>query len=882
LSPLIAFLSTNPPILSILFFYARCNILFCFDVKSITFQYKCLNIDKPMKPYYLFFTIAALLVLIPSAEISAQQSSSDEQVNYRISGRVVEKGSGQPIAYAAAVLLEEGTGKNVTGGVADGNGEFFLTGFKEGNYKLQVSFMGYTTLEQNVTVTAGLTAVELGNLSLEEESLTLQEVTVQGQRDLIEERVDRTIYNAENDKTTMGGDASDVLRRVPMLSVDLDGNVSMRGSQNIRVLIDNKPSTIAASSIADALKQIPADEIKSVEVITSPSAKYDAEGSGGIINIITKKNNLQGASLSINSSVGMRGSNLGLNAALRRGKMGFTLGGQGRGSYNVNGAFENEQQVTNPDGSVADIFQSAETKSNMLMGRYNLGWDYEINKYNWMSASVGYGLFNFKNKQDNLLSETYMDEILINSLLRQVNMDNLSNNIDVNFNYTRTFERPQKEFSILGLYSRNDRTNDFINSLFSQDFELIASRTKNENASDNQEFTLQFDYITPIGSGDKQILEYGAKNILRKATSDYAYFVADGASGPYEQLEDVQLSNEFNYQQNVTAGYVSYTLGFLNDYTVKGGLRYEYTHIDADFKSAQTAEIPAYGTLVPSLNLSRKLKSGNMIKLAYNRRIQRPSLQFLNPNIEASNPLQISQGNPLLDPEFTDNYEFGYNTFYKVASLNLSAFFRNSTGSIQSVRTVQDDGVIYSTFENIGSEKAYGLSLFTNVSISNKFSLNGGIDSYYSVLDNNLSDPLYRASNEGLVLSGRLFGNYNITDTWVIQAFGFARGNRVQLQGSQGGFRVYGLNLNKEFMNKKGSIGFGAENFLTSEFKMRNEVTSPTITQKSTNTMRNMNFKINFSYRIGKMSVSTPRRKRSIDNQDLKQEGGGTEGVMPN
>src|SRR5690554_573172 len=670
-----------------------------------------------MKPYYLFFTIAALLVLIPSAEISAQQSSSDEQVNYQISGRVVENGSGQPIAYAAAVLLEEGTGKNVTGGVADGNGEFFLTGFKEGKYTLQVSFMGYTTLEQNVTVTAGLTAVELGNLSLEEESLTLQEVTVQGQRDLIEEKVDRTIYNAENDKTTVGGDASDVLRRVPMLSVDLDGNVSMRGSQNIRVLIDNKPSTIAASSIADALKQIPADEIKSVEVITSPSAKYDAEGSGGIINIITKKNNLQGASLSINSSVGMRGSNLGLNASLRRGKMGFTLGGHGRGGYNVKGAFDNEQELTNPDGGVANIFQSADTKTNMLMGRYNFGWDYEINKFNWVSASVGYGLFNFKNKQNNLLSETYMDEILVNSLLRQVNMDNLSNNIDVNFNYTRTFERPQKEFSILGLYSRNNRTNDFINSLFDQDFDLIASRAKNENASNNQEFTLQLDYITPVGSGDKQILEYGAKNILRKATSDYAYFVADGADGPFVESDDVQRSNEFNYQQNVMAGYLSYTLGFLNDYTIKGGLRYEYTTIDADFKTEQTVDIPAYGTLVPSLNLSRKLKSGNMIKLAYNRRIQRPSLQFLNPNIEDANPLQITQGNPYLDPEFTDNYELGYNTYYKVASLNLSAFYRNSTGSIQSVRTVDEDrnGAIFTTYENIGSEKAYGLSLFTNI-----------------------------------------------------------------------------------------------------------------------------------------------------------------------
>src|SRR5690606_13293268 len=212
---------------------------------------------------------------------------------------------------------------------------------------------------------------------------------------------------------------------------------------------------------------------------------------------------------------------------------------------------------------------------------------YEINKFNWVSASVGYGLFNFKNKQNNLLSETYMDEILVNSLLRQVNMDNLSNNIDVNFNYTRTFERPQKEFSILGLYSRNNRTNDFINSLFDEDFDLVASRTKNENASNNQEFTLQLDYINPIGSGDSQILEYGAKNILRRANSDYAYFSADGARGPFEQIEDVALTNEFDYQQNVTAGYLSYTLGFLQDYTVKGGLRYEYTTIEADFKSTE-------------------------------------------------------------------------------------------------------------------------------------------------------------------------------------------------------------------------------------------------------------------------------------------------------
>lgn len=856
-----------------------------FELKAISHIQQNENNYTRMKSHYLLYlVIAASLFLFSPAKTFAQQPSSVEETVYRISGRVIDEGTGQPVGYATAVLLEPGTDTNIAGGVADDNGEFFLTTNKGGQVILQISFMGYKSHRQNLDIATGSSSLALGDLVLEEESVALEEVTVQGQRDLIEERVDRTIYNAENDKTTVGGDASDVLRRVPMLSVDLDGNVSMRGSQNVRVLIDNRPSTIAASSIADALKQIPADEIKSVEVITSPSARYDAEGSGGIINIVTKKNNLQGASLNINSSAGMRGSNLGLNASLRRGKMGWTLGGHGRGGYNVRGAFDNEQLVTSPDGVLSNIIQSADTRTNMLMGRYNLGWDYEINKFNWMSASVSYGLFNFKNKQDNLLSETFIESELMNSLLREVKMDNLSNNIDFNFNYTRTFEKPQREFSVLGLYSRNNRTNDFINSLYSEDFEVIESRTMNENSSNNQEFTLQLDYVTPLGTGDNQILEFGAKNILRKANSDYAYFIADGADGPYQQVQDIELSNVFDYSQNVSAGYLSYTLGFGKDYTVKGGLRYEYTSIEADFQTGTAADIPAYGTLVPSLNLSRKLNNGNMIKAAYNRRIQRPSLQFLNPNIQASNPLQISQGNPLLDPEFTDNYELGYNTYIKAASINLSVFHRNSTGSIQSVREVQDDGVIYTTFENIGSEKAYGLSLFTNIMVSNKFSLNGGVDTYYAVLDNNLADPLYRASNEGMVVGGRLFGNYNITDTWVLQGFGFARGRRVQLQGSQGGFGVYGLNINKQFNDKKGSIGFGAENFLTSEFKMNNKVISPTITQHSTNTMRNMNFKINFSYRIGKMSVDQPRRRgRTIDNQDLKEGGGGgTENVMSN
>lgn len=749
---------------------------------------------------------------------------------------------------------------------------------------MELSFVGYDTfVRDDIQVGPNTPSLFLGNIGLKESAVSLEEVTVQGQRSLITEKVDRTIYNAENDKTTVGGDASDVLRRVPMLTVDLDGNVSMRGSSNILVLIDNKQSAIVANNIADALKQIPAEEIKSVEVITSPSAKYDAEGTGGVINIVTKKNKLQGASLNINTSAGLRGSNLGLNAALKKGKMGFSLGGFGRAGYNILGSFENEQTLLADDGTAKRVLQMADTRNNMMFGRYNFGWDYEINKFNFMTTSVSFGLRNMRTNQDDLYTETYLEDLLDSITLSDVRTDNLSNNLDVSYNYTKTFEKKGKEISFSGLYSRSDRTNDFVNSLYNESFDQIIGRIKNDNDNLNEEFTIQVDYVTPLGSKDEQIIEYGAKNILRKATSDFAYFRADGADSDYVEVEDVDLSNQFNYNQNVTAGYLSYTLGFLEHYTLKTGIRYEYTNIDAELLSSDLpVDIPSYGTVVPNMNFGRKLANGNMLKAAYNRRIQRPSLNYLNPNIESSNQKQITQGNPLLDPEMTDNYELSYSTFIKGTSLNFTSYLRNTTGSIQPVRTIQDDDVIFTTYENIGNERAYGLGIFSNINISGKFSLNGSIDGYFAQLDNGLDDPQYKAQNDGFVISGRLFGNYTLPKNWQLQAFSFYRGRRVQLQGSAGGFGIYSLSLNKQFAEKRGSIGFGAENFFTKEFKIRDELITPTITQSSVRGMKFMNFKINFSYRIGKLSVDGGRRKkRGVTNEDLKEsEGGASPGMM--
>ncbi|MBU6119971.1 TonB-dependent receptor domain-containing protein [Hymenobacter siberiensis] len=797
----------------------------------------------------------------------------------RISGTVTDATTGKPISYATVAVLDA-AGAPVNGGVAGDDGKFVLAGIPAGTYTVQISFLGYKNEDRPGVVVPAGGVISLGTVALGTSAQKLGEVVVTGQKAIIEERVDRTVYNAENDQTARGGDATDVLKRVPLLSVDLDGNVSLRGSSNIRVLINNKPSTIAANSIADALKQIPADQIKTVEVITSPSAKYDAEGSGGIINIITKQNNLRGATLGIDASVGVRSSNLSLNGGLRTGKMGFSLGGFGRAQYNVPGEFSNTQVTRSlADDKATTTLQSANTRLQQIFGRYTLGWDYDIDKFNSLQASVAYGTRSGRNYQDGLLRTSYKGAFATGTPsgtdLRDTYSKDLSGTVDASLNYTHSFAKPQHEISLLTLFSRNDRTNSYTNSILNTTLPNSPASIVNDNPSYNEEYTVQLDYQNPISK--TQILEMGAKNILRRVNSDYTT-TSFGASGEVVPSVGLSTNNIFTYRQNVTAGYVAYTLGLPKGFTLKPGLRYEYTAISADFaNSATPVSIPNYDVLVPSVNLSRKLSNGNVLKLAYNRRIQRPSLQFLNPNVNAQNPKNISFGNPKLAPEYTNNYELGYSTAYKRLNLNFSTFMRNTTGSIEALRTVRGADTVQTSYANIGQQNSYGGSLFANIN-NGKLSLNAGIDAYYITLTNNVPDRNFNAYNEGFVMSGRVFGSYNFTPVWGLQAFVFYRGNQVQLQGTQSGFGVYSLSVKRDFAEKRGSIGFGAENFFTPSITIRNTVVSPLIDQASRNVLHNMSFKVNVSYRIGKLTVAPPtRRGKTINNDDLKSggEGGG-------
>lgn len=802
------------------------------------------------KVFFLLFTCV-------SSSLFAQKGS--------VSGVVIDSLTKKPVEFATVAILDQ-TNKPINGTICDENGKFSIDKIEKGSHQLVISFVGYSTQKFPFEVKDKNGDFDFGTIVLSPSAKVLREVVVEGQKTLIEEKVDRTVYNAEQDATTKGGDATDVLKRVPLLTVDVDGNVSLRGSANVKVLINNKPSTISANSVADALKQIPADMIKTVEVITSPSSKYDAEGSGGIINIVLKKSTLEGKFINVDVTAGSRGSNVGVNTAYRKGKMGLSLGAFIRPTYNVIGDFYNYQVTRQVDSTqntnTTYNTQTARNRNDGMQDTYSLAWDYDINKNNSLTASVRYGNRNQNSYQDQLLTTTtrsqYPDSVA--TTLQNIRSTGTGDNIDGSLTYTKRFSKKDRELNFLGVYSRNNQNNGYvINTLQLSDQSLIE-RHKNDNPGYTQETVVQLDYQEPLHKN--HLLEFGGKTTMRNVQSDYTYYVATDPSGSYA-IDNSRASTGFNYNQSILAGYASYTF-LLKDYTLKAGTRYEYTDIQAHFKGQKDIAIPSYGVAVPSINLSRKLKNGNLFKISYNKRIQRPNLRDLNPNLQASNPKNASQGNPNLKPEYTHMAEIAYKTNIKNATINMSAFMRYNTNDIQPARIIRNDTII-SMAQNIGTEANYGISIFVSVPVSDKFTLNGGTDTFYRILKNNSNNPNLNATMTGLTPNFRLFGNYNFAHEWSFQFFGSYQGRSYNLQGYRTSPISHSISVKKNILGKNGSFTIGVDNFATPTYMVHTQSNSALLDQTTKNTLHNFIIKASFSYKFGRVSQN---KKKQLDEDE--------------
>ncbi|WP_181304287.1 TonB-dependent receptor domain-containing protein [Rufibacter sp. XAAS-G3-1] len=821
--------------------------------------------------------VSSLHAQVPSpAPIPSPATASGggvQRATGKISGVVTDSSTNKPVEFATVSLINTATGKPIDGTVTDERGRFTLSRVAFGSYSVSVSFIGYETFSRSgVSVSEKDNEVELGRIVLRPVQNRLKEVTVVGEKPLVEDKVDRMVYNADQDITNIGGNASDVLKKVPSLTVDLDGNVQLRGSSNVRVLINNKPSSIMANSVADALRQIPSDMIKTVEVITSPSAKYDAEGTAGIINIITKKNTLYGVNGSVSTSVGTRNSNGNANVNVRRGKVGFNASLGTHQQYNNKNESELHRATrTNPDSegfnTMLDQMGESKRRGGGVYGQ--LGFDADLDSSNTINAGVNIYRGNYRNQgfQESL---TRYDDAL--QQIENVSRGASKNaSVDVNMGYTHIF-KPQQELSVLAQWNKgasNSSTNQDI--YLDQDY-LLDTLLRNTNEGVNREMTFQVDYVHPFQN--KTQLEIGTKGILRHAESD-ALYRRIRLSTEAEELRP----NEFTYDQDVYSAYASYGFKLLKNYNVKSGARFEYTNIDGKYiQPYQDPFTDNYYNFIPNILISRTFKS-QTFRVGYTQRIQRPQIWYLNPYVNIIDDKNVSFGNPELEPELSHAYELGYSNYFKTSSINVSLYWRQTNNAIESIRNIvgeegalpvldgtwQQPDVSYTTYFNIGRNATYGLSFSGNTKPMPKWNIGGSFNLNYISLRSSIQ------SNSAMQYNVSLNSGYEIRKDLAVQFFGNYSSPRPTVQGKFSGYYYSSFSIRKQLWDKKGSLSLGIDNPFSKTIKFTSDLESRTFVQNSINQNYNRSVRVSFSYRFGKMEMNQqPRRSKSIRNDDAK------------
>jgi outer membrane receptor protein involved in Fe transport len=815
-----------------------------------------------MKKSILLF--AGIILMLGAKAQFPMGGPAKKMVTGRITAIILDSASRKPIDYATVSLLKTKDNKSVNGAVTDERGKLTLSNVSPEEYKLSIGFMGYKTKVIVVKTTPEKPDLNAGIIYLSSTTSSLKEVEISGQKALIENKVDKLVYNAEQDITNAGGDATDVMRKVPMLSVDVNGNLQMRGS-SVRVLINGKPSGTMANSVADALKMIPAEQIKSVEVITSPSAKYDAEGSGGIVNIITKKKSAEGTSGSVNTSVGTRSNNGAFNLNAKTGRLSLT------GSLGVNHAYPQNSKVLSSNkvalqtGGGTSLEQNGFSDWSRVGYNGSAGIDYDFNNYHNISTNLKINRFSNggpgTTTSTNLVNQT--------SAIITRDMDMGFNNLDWSVDYRKTSKKEGEEFSVSAQLSTGRNTSDYSNKTNSPALPPEGLLEVGSNTGKNNEYTVQTDYTYPFSK--TTTLETGVKGIFRNIISNYG-----------------NAAQDFDYDQNVASAYGVLGFKLTKKITAKAGLRTEYTKING-LSGDRTKFDNDYFNLFPSLILSQSLKGASTIKVSYNRRIQRPSLFYLNPFENKSDQFNILKGNPDLNPELSDNIEMGYSTFIKGSVINASVFYRSTKNVIESIITPLPvvpgaPQAFLTSYTNVGRSESYGMNIFGSYNPKPKWTLMANIGlNTYNVNNGSSTNKV----NTGTFLNYTAFARsaYAFPGGWNTEIWGVINSPRRTFQGKTDAMYFYGVALKKEIWKKKATIGLNVLNPFSRDLVINTvnngkNAQGDTYEQKTNIHYPLRSFGINLSYNFGKLKFTQP--KKGVKNDDLKKEDQGGMGGVQN
>lgn len=813
--------------------------------------------------FILILTVAFLLTCTASAQTTPSGKG-------KVTGKVTDALTKQPIDYATISIFLTGKTQPITGGTTNEKGVFAISQIPNGTYSITINFIGYEryTIAQ-VNINDAKSSISIGTVLLKPTATALKEVNVTARLPTVENRIDKLIYNAANDLTSQGGVALDVLKKVPQVTVDIDGNVELQGNPNVRFLINGKPSSIFGNSLADALASIPASQIKSIEVITSPGAKYDAEGTGGIINIILKDNNAQGINGNVNLSAGTRQENGSVNLNIKRGNFGVSAFFSGNAQVNTRTLNSNNRTSADAAGNLNLLKQEGynDFRRNGYQG--GLSFDWELTKKDNLTASLGYN--HFGNRSSGLTDQEQLVQGVsdVFSLRNSANQFN-ARTYDWNLNYKKTFAKEGQELNILYAASSGNNQSEY-NQI--QNYTGVSnpfSAANSVNPGTDRQTNISIDYAQPVAKSF--VVEAGVKTVLQTINSSADVNTLNPASGIYAY--DATQSYHLYYNRKIYAGYLSASFSAFNIFDVKIGSRFEHTNTEIDFPGTA---IPSYNTIVPSAVISHKFGELQSLKISYTKRIERPDYREINPFTNLSDPYNISTGNPFLKPEIGNIFELGYNrSFESGGNLYIALFSRHNSNDIKPYTNFYTDyqigdsvyhNVSVNNRQNIGTEQNTGINISGSFPFGKKLNLRTNT----FVTDRYIVNKVYGGTTiNAVVFRVNLNVTYQFANNFIAEAFGNYNSASTNIQGRMPQFITYNFAMRKQFLNQKASFGFTTTNPFA---KFVNQVS--TITQSATANGQPYNsynlrqvpyrsFGISLAYKFGKLEFKKSKEENNM------------------
>lgn len=782
-----------------------------------------------------------------------------------LKGKVFDKSTRQSLEYATIMVYNQQDSSFVAGSISGKSGEFDIK-LKPGKYYVTVQFIAYKQITiSNIEVEKGNRIRDLGDLFVSPDTEMLEEIEVVAERTTVEMSLDKRVINIGKDMTSKAGNAIEVLENIPSVTVDVEGNVSLRGDDGVRILIDGKVSGLAGISSRDALRSIQSDMIERIEIVTNPSVRYDAEGTSGIINIILKKDRRQGFNGSVDVTAGYPWqAGLGINTNYRFKKVNLFA------NYNLNyreniGSGSSYREINNELRKLITD-QESERIRRSLGNTIRIGAEYFINPKNSLTFSTMYRYAN----QNNSATVTYSDFLtpgILESKSQRVESQRESEpNLQYALDYRKQFTKKDQLLTASVQYFSNEEeaNSDITQSLlFGENLigsEAVGQRTSNDEKESNLQ--AQADYFHPFGGKAK--LETGIKLQIRNIANNYRVEDRD-STGNYEL--NTNFTNHFDYEEKILAAYAQFG-NEAGRFSYLLGLRAEFSDIHTILKETNQDNRQTYPDFFPSAHLNYKLSEKDQLQISYSRRIRRPGFWQLNPFRTYSDNRNIWSGNPELRPVYTNSFEGGYLHFWKNANINLNAYYRRSTDVFQRFERVTEEGISYSRPENFASNDSYGAEIIGMATLSKWFNINGNVNFFRSVSEGDAYGKHYETDNYSW--TSRLASKFTIAKGFDSQlAFNY-QGKMNTLQGTRLPSWTLDLALAKDVLKNKATITLNIRDLFNTRSHSF-ETFGDNFYSKVDQRWGSTTVTLNFNYRINQQKKRTPERK----NME-----GGEEGMM--